>query len=170
MKSVERREKILELISRSLKPISGTSLAEQTGVSRQIIVNDIAVLKDSGSNIISTSRGYIINQPSRAERIYKVVHTDEEIEKELRAIVDNGGEIRNVFVWHRVYGKIEGELDISTGEGVAEYLKSLRNGRSSPLKNVTSGYHYHTVCAANELVLDKIEEALDNMGFLVKDE
>ena len=170
MKSVERREKILKLILKSDKPVSGTSLAEQTGVSRQIIVNDIAALKENGNDIISTSRGYIIKLPSRAERVYKVVHTDEEIEKELCAIVDNGGEVKNVFVWHRVYGRIEAELNVASAGDVSEYIKSLKSGRSSPLKNVTSGYHYHTVYAENEAVLDKIEEVLKNMGFLVSEE
>ena len=163
MKSVERREKILELISKSEKPVSGAMLAERTGVSRQVIVGDIASLKEDGCDIIATSRGYIL---SRAERVYKVVHTDEDIEKELRAIVDNGGEVKNVFVWHRIYGRIEGELNISTAADVTEYMKSLKNGRSSPLKNVTSGYHYHTVYADSEAVLDKIELVLNDMGFL----
>ena len=163
MKSVERREKILELISKSEKPVSGAMLAERTGVSRQVIVGDIASLKEDGCDIIATSRGYIL---SRAERVYKVVHTDEDIEKELRAIVDNGGEVKNVFVWHRIYGRIEGELNISTAADVTEYMKSLKNGRSSPLKNVTSGYHYHTVYADSEAVLDKIESVLKDMGFL----
>ena len=163
MKSVERREKILELISKSEKPVSGAMLAERTGVSRQVIVGDIASLKEDGCDIIATSRGYIL---SRAERVYKVVHTDEDIEKELRAIVDNGGEVKNVFVWHRIYGRIEGELNISTAADVTEYMKSLKNGRSSPLKNVTSGYHYHTVYADSEAVLDKIELVLKDMGFL----
>ena len=163
MKSVERREKILELISKSEKPVSGTMLAERTGVSRQVIVGDIASLKEDGCDIIATSRGYIL---SRAERVYKVVHTDEDIEKELRAIVDNGGEVKNVFVWHKIYGRIEGELNISTAADVTEYMKSLKNGRSSPLKNVTSGYHYHTVYADSEAVLDKIEVVLKDMGFL----
>lgn len=163
MKSVERREKILELISKSEKPVSGAMLAERTGVTRQVIVGDIASLKEDGCDIIATSRGYIL---SRAERVYKVVHTDEDIEKELRAIVDNGGEVKNVFVWHRIYGRIEGELNISTAADVTEYMKSLKNGRSSPLKNVTSGYHYHTVYADSEAVLDKIELVLKDMGFL----
>lgn len=163
MKSVERREKILELISKSEKPVSGAMLAERTGVSRQVIVGDIASLKEDGCDIIATSRGYIL---SRAERVYKVVHTDEDIEKELRAIVDNGGEVKNVFVWHRIYGRIEGDLNISTAADVTEYMKSLKNGRSSPLKNVTSGYHYHTVYADSEAVLDKIELVLKDMGFL----
>ncbi len=163
MKSVERREKILELISKSEKPVSGAMIAERTGVSRQVIVRDIASLKEDGCDIIATSRGYIL---SRAERVYKVVHTDEDIEKELRAIVDNGGEVKNVFVWHRIYGRIEGDLNISTAADVTEYMKSLKNGRSSPLKNVTSGYHYHTVYADSEAVLDKIELVLKDMGFL----
>ena len=74
--------------------------------------------------------------------------------------------MKNVFVWHRIYGRIEGDLNISTAADVTEYMKSLKNGRSSPLKNVTSGYHYHTVYADSEAVWDKIELVLKDMGFL----
>ena len=36
------------------------------------------------------------------------------------------------------------------------------------LKNVTSGYHYHTVVAGDEHTLDLIQEALVEKGFLAK--
>lgn len=170
MNTSERLEKILERISNSIVPVSGSKLSREFGVSRQIIVKDIAALKEHGNDIISTTKGYIIHKMPLPERIFKMVHKDDEIGLELNTIIENGGKVKNVFVWHKIYGKIEAELEISNKNDIAEYLDSLKTGRSSPLKNVTSEYHYHTVCAESEEILDKIAADLDKIGFLVVDE
>lgn len=170
MNGVQRREEILNLIKNSKEPLSGSTLSKAAGVSRQVIVQDIALLKASGFDILSTNKGYILNAPERVSRVFKVVHTDEEIGDELNTIVDLGGFVEDVFVWHRIYGKIEAELAIGSRRNVSEYLESLKTGRSSPLKKVTSEYHYHTVTARDEHTLDLIETALDEKGYLVRDE
>lgn len=169
MNGVQRREEILNLIKNSAKPLSGSMLSGKVGVSRQVIVHDIALLKAAGFDILSTNKGYVLNAPDRVSRVFKVVHTDDEIGDELGSIVDLGGHIEDVFVWHRIYGKIEAELDIGSRRNVAEYLESLKTGRSSPLKKVTSEYHYHTVSAKDNHTLDLIEAELDKRGFLVRD-
>ena len=165
-----RAEAILKRISESSSPVSGSKLASEFGVSRQIIVKDIAALKNQGNDIIATTKGYILHHTPMPERIFKVVHGDDEIRKELLTIIGVGGIVVNVFVWHKIHGKIEAELDIRTEDDINEYIISLKNGRSSPLKNVTNGYHYHTVRAETETVLDNVSKALDDIGFLVKDE
>ena len=43
----ERREHIIQLLTQTKKPISGTELARQMKVSRQVIVQDIALLRAS---------------------------------------------------------------------------------------------------------------------------
>lgn len=165
MNAAERRDSILEEIAASPKPVSGAALAKRFGVSRQIIVSDIAALKQE-HNIISTHTGYML--PGMPSRVLKVVHTDEEIEDELTTIVKNGGRVKDVFVWHRIYGRIEGALSISTLADVEEYLEALRTGRSHPLKRVTCEYHYHTIEARTEAILDQVEAALAEKGYLVK--
>lgn len=170
MNGAQRREKILNLIKNSKIPLSGSTLSKSAGVSRQVIVQDIALLKAAGFDILSTNKGYILNAPERVSRVFKMVHADDEIGDELGTIVDLGGFVENVFVWHRIYGKIEAELGIGSRRNVAEYLDSLKTGRSSPLKNVTSEYHYHTVTAQNERTLDVIEAELDKKGYLVRDD
>lgn len=170
MNGAQRREEILNLIKNSKIPLSGSTLSKSAGVSRQVIVQDIALLKAAGFDILSTNKGYILNAPERVSRVFKMVHADDEIGDELGTIVDLGGFVENVFVWHRIYGKIEAELGIGSRRNVAEYLDSLKTGRSSPLKNVTSEYHYHTVTAQNERTLDVIEAELDKKGYLVRDE
>lgn len=169
MTTVERADKILERISGSAAPVSGSTLAKEFSVSRQIIVKDIASLKEQGHPIIATTKGYILQRPPMPERVFKVVHKDDEVRRELETIVGAGGIVKDVFVWHKIYGRIEGILNIKNQSDVDKYIMSLETGRSSPLKNVTNEYHYHTVCAESEKILDRISYALDDIGFLVKD-
>lgn len=169
MTGAERREAIIEQIRESAVPVSGKKLAESYDVSRQVIVQDIALIRAAGHDILSTNRGYIINEPHSVARVFKVKHTDEQVEEELNSIVDLGGRMRNVMVNHRVYGHLEAELNISSRRRVTEFLRDLESGKSSPLKNITSGYHYHTVEADSEETLDMIGEMLEEKGFLVEE-
>ena len=167
MTGTERRTKIVELIQNSEKPLSGTALAKQCDVSRQVIVQDIALIRASGYDIISTNRGYNIQEPLVRERVFKVNHTDEQLEEELYSIIDLGGTVVNVMVNHRVYGHMEAELRINSRRKVEAFMEDIRSGKSSPLKNITSNYHYHKVAADSEETLDLIEEALRQKHFLV---
>ena len=167
MTGTERRTKIVELIQNSEKPLSGTALAKQCDVSRQVIVQDIALIRAYGYDIISTNRGYIIQEPLVRERVFKVNHTDEQLEEELYSIIDLGGTVVNVMVNHRVYGHMEAELRINSRRKVEAFMEDIRSGKSSPLKNITSNYHYHKVAADSEETLDLIEEALRQKHFLV---
>lgn len=169
MTGAERREAIIEQIRESAAPVSGKKLAEAYDVSRQVIVQDIALIRAAGHDILSTNRGYIINEPRSVARVFKVKHTDEQVEEELNSIVDLGGRVCNVMVNHRVYGHLEAELNITSRRRVAEFLRDLESGKSSPLKNITSGYHYHTVEADSEETLDMIGEMLEEKGFLVEE-
>ena len=84
------------------------------------------------------------------------------------AIVDLGGCVENVMVNHRVYGHIEAELHINSRRKVGEFMEDIRSGKSSPLKNITSNYHYHKVTADSEDTLDMIENTLKEKKFLIK--
>lgn len=166
MNAVERREKIVKLIAADGEPVSGSALSKKLEVSRQVIVQDIALLKAAGYEILSTNKGYIINKPDVCVRIFKVHHTNEQTEDELNTIVDIGGTVVDVFVWHRVYGKIKAKLNISSRRNVAQCIEGLKSGKSTALMNITSGYHYHTVRADSEEVLDLIEKALGEKNYL----
>lgn len=168
MTGQDRREGIIGQMQKSEAPLSGTKLASMYHVSRQVIVQDIALIRASGYDIISTNRGYILNTVKSARRVYKVQHTDEQLEDELCAIVDLGGFVKNVMVNHRVYGRIEVELNVGSRRRAAEFMDDIRKGKSSPLKNITSNYHYHTVTADKEETLDLIEDMLREKGYLVE--
>ena len=90
MTGSDRRQEILKNIKESDRPVSGSKLAKDYDVSRQVIVQDIALLRASGYDIISTNRGYVLEGQTCAERVFKVRHTDEQLEMELCTIVDLG--------------------------------------------------------------------------------
>lgn len=162
-----RRAHILELLEGASKPTSGTALARACGVSRQVIVQDMALLREGGTRIGSTNRGYVLEESvARPCRLFKVHHSDEQIAAELNAIVDLGGTVEDVVVNHRTYGRLSAQLGVSNRREVRRYLEELEASKSTPLMHVTSGYHFHHVSAESEEVLDEIQEALDELGFL----
>lgn len=169
MSGEERRNRILHYLAHHDHPVSGTALAKEFGVSRQVIVQDVALLRSGQTKIISTNRGYLIPaiQQTKTRRIYKCCHSDDQTEDELTCIVDQGGTVDNVFVNHKIYGRIEAGINIRSRRDVREFLTQIQSGKSSLLKNVTSDYHYHTVSAENEMILDDIENELRQRGYLV---
>ena len=166
MSGAERRKKIIAMIREASAPLSGGALGKATGVSRQIVVQDIALLRAEGYSILATARGYIMEEPKQAVRRFKVYHTNEQTEKELTTIVDLGGCVQDVIVNHRVYGKIAASLNIKNRRDVQHFMANLRSGKSTPLLNITSGYHFHTVTADSEEILAEIETALKEQNFL----
>ena len=171
MTGTERREAIICKMQEDNVPLSGTKLASIYGVSRQVIVQDIALIRAAGYDVISTNKGYILNTPVEnkiVERVFKVIHSDEQMEDELCSIVDLGGCIVNTMINHKVYGHLEAPLNIKSRRNVAEFMKDIRSGKSSPLKNVTSGYHYHTITADSEETLELIEKMLREKQILVE--
>ena len=166
MKAANRRKEIINLLTSEQKPVSGGELSERFGVSRQIIVQDISLLKASGFGILSTHRGYILQAAPLAERVFKVRHTSEQTEDELDLIVSLGGTVADVFVWHKVYGRVEAKLNIFSRLGVQQFIEGVRSGKSTELMNITGGYHYHTVRAESEDILDRIEAALKERNYL----
>ncbi len=167
MTGQERRDAMIEIIQNSEKPVSGTALAKQFAVSRQVIVQDIALIRAAGYEVLSTHRGYLLGQKNSVTRIFKVSHTDEEIADELNLIVDLGGKVLDVQINHKVYGRMKADLGIHSRKQVQDFMEEIRSGKSSPLKNITSNYHYHTVEADSEEVLDLIGKELNKRGYLV---
>ena len=167
MKAADRRKAIVNLLLSSNEAISGGKLSEEFGVSRQIIVQDITVLKGTGYDILSTHNGYIIQKSPLKERVFKVYHTTEETEDELTTIVNLGGTVVDVFVWHKVYGKMTAPLNIFSNLHIKQFIEGVRSGKSTELMNITGGYHYHTVRAESESVLDEIGQALINKNYIV---
>lgn len=168
MNGAQRRKKILELMRDAKAPISGGALGKATGVSRQVIVQDIALLRTEGHPILATPRGYLLDQPQEAVRLFKVCHSNEQTEEELITVVDLGGCVLDVMVNHRAYGKVSASLNIRSRRDVQVFMEQIRTGKSVPLLNITSGYHFHHISAPSEEILDEIEDALRKKQFLAE--
>jgi transcriptional regulator of NAD metabolism len=170
MEGSKRREQLVKILSEQKEPISGGALSNLLGVSRQVIVQDIALLRAQDINILSTTRGYLIYQSdsSRVKRIFKVKHTTEQIEDELCTYVDNGGKILDVLVNHEIYGEITTALIIRNRQDVYDFVRKVKDKKIVPLKDLADGVHQHTVEADSEETLDRIEKALMDKGYLVK--
>lgn len=170
MTGAERRKMILNLMKESTTPLSGGALGAATGVSRQVVVQDIALLRSEGHSILATARGYLLDSPKDAKisRLFKVFHDEARTKEELKLIVDLGGCVEDVMVNHKVYGKVSAPLHIKNRRDVQAFLKNLEMGKSSPLLKVTSGYHFHRVSADEAEILDEIEDALRQNDFLTE--
>ena len=168
MRASDRRAEILSLIANSQNPVTANFLSERYGVSRQVIVQDVALLRAQGYVVISTNRGYVLGKGVRAERVFKCRHTLSELVAESEIIINGGGRVEDIMVNHRVYGKISARLELSSMRHAEELYRSLVSGASKPLMSVTDGYHYHTVSAETEEALDGIENALRSAGFLIE--
>lgn len=168
MEGSERREKLLGILNNCKEPISGTELARKLGVSRQVIVQDIALLRAVNKNILSTTKGYILyyQEKQKVNRCFLMKHTTEQIEDELLTIVDNGGKVLDVIVSHEIYGEISTNLIISNRQDVYDFVAKINHKKTIPLKELTDGIHLHTVEADTEAILDNIETALRRKNYL----
>src|SRR5690625_3477644 len=149
MTGEERRVYIVELLKNATEPITGQMLAEKTGVSRQVIVTDIALLRTSDEPIIATSRGYIYQIASPREGLYRKVivckHTPEQTRKELEAIVDCGVTVVNVIVEHPFYGDLTGSLMLNSRYDVNRFMEAFTNQEAKLLSVLTGGVHLNTL-------------------------
>ena len=172
MESSERREKIKEkLFSSGNAPISAAKLARSFGVSRQIIVGDIALLRASGIDIEATPKGYILRSGASFMKRGRVVclHGGDKTEEELNICVDNGCRVLDVIVEHPVYGQLTGMLDIATRYDVRNFMKKSRDASAHALYELTDGIHIHTLEYADDETFARTVSELDAAGLLYKE-
>ncbi len=166
-----RRDKILEILQYSNKPVTGTALAKELGVSRQIIVQDIALLRaKENNNLLATARGYLLQEKKRKfQRKYTVSHDEHDVEKELNLFVDCGGRVLDVIVEHGVYGFITADLLLANRMEVRDFIEKLNTRKTTLLSQLTGGVHIHTVEADSEEILNCIEEELKLHRYLISE-
>ena len=165
MDAADRRTAILERMEGATTPLPAARLGEELGVSRQIIVGDVALLRASGHSIHATNRGYLLARPTtRPRRSLLVQHTRGQIPAELSAILDAGGAVIDVSIEHRLYGQITADLLIRNRPDLEAFLSRLIT--SASLAELTTGWHTHTIEADSEERLDEIARRLDALGFL----
>jgi transcriptional regulator of NAD metabolism len=171
MDGEERRKELLGILSKIEIPVPGHELAKKLRVSRQIIVQDIALLRVQDHNILSTNKGYMIYKSNhhehRCERVFYVNHTQGQVLDEFYTIIDLGGRVLNLFIEHELYGQIQVDLIINNRVDAKEFVDKLDCCTAKPLNTLTDGWHYHTVEAASERLLDLIEDELRKRNYLL---
>jgi len=167
----KRRELILNWLKENCQPLTGAELASKTGVSRQVIVQDISLLKARNEPIIATSQGYLYIQSQPQEqtftRVVACYHTPEQTLEELQLIVDHGVTVKNVTIEHPVYGDLTASIMVSTRLEAEQFIKKIEETKSAFLLQLTDGTHLHTLQANSIAKLDSACKALKETGFLI---
>jgi len=167
----ERRQAILAILKMEQKAITGTELAKRSNVSRQVIVNDMALLKAKNEPIIATSQGYLylIENKEHAvfEREIASFHTNSEAEDEMNILVDAGVTVKNVSVEHPVYGDLTASIMVSSRFDVQQFIQKIQQTEANLLMNLTEGAHLHVIAADSEEKLDAAEDMLREKGYLL---
>ncbi len=171
METEKRRTELLNLLRKASKPLTGAELAKYFQVSRQVIVQDIAILRASGEQIFASLQGYLLTLPPQETWVRSVVacrHTRKQIQDELGIVVEYGGRILDVIVEHPIYGELRGNLMISSRLDLNLFLESLDKTEANPLLALTGGIHLHTLEARDQKKIQEIVTALDRAGYLIK--
>ena len=165
-----RRIQILQMLKSQPTPMSGTALAKVFGVSRQVIVQDIALIRAENHNILSTNKGYIYRTNSVEEalpkRAFCVRHRTDQVLDEFMTVIELGGRILDVAVEHELYGQIRVDLLIENAQDALDFDRRLSHCKDNPLKVLTDDCHFHTVSAPSEKLLDLIEKEFQAKGYL----
>lgn len=168
-----RRKNIMDLLKDCDEPITGSDLAKKFNVSRQVIVQDIAVLRAKGINIMATSNGYYIPKPSENHKNIETIMCKhkgyESIEEELKTVVDMGGKVLDVIVMHPVYGEIRCPLMINSRYDLNRFIEKVKKEKAEPLASLTGGEHIHTIEVPNKKVYEIILKKLKEKGYLIED-
>ena len=169
MNGEHRRALIIKELEKANSPISATRLADKYGVTRQIIVSDIALLRAAGKNIRSEHRGYVVDKLFTTEIVRKIVcrHTKEQVSDEFYAVVDNGGKVLDVEVEHSIYGLISAELIISSRYEADDFVERIKSESAAQLADLTGGVHIHTIAVKDENTFDRIVKKLAELEILV---
>lgn len=168
MTTEERRAQLLDALTQAPRAVTGSALARRFGVSRQIIVGDIGILRAEGAAILATPRGYLVLRREARGVMATLAcrHAAAEMGAELDIIVDGGACVRDVVVAHPVYGELRADLMLESRRDVAAFLRKMEMAGAPPLSLLTGGVHLHTIEAPDAAAVDEIRNALAQAGFL----
>jgi uncharacterized protein len=166
----KRRRRIIESLRHDGAPIRGGELARRLRVSRQCLVQDVAILRAGGEEIVATPRGYHL--PESSPHLHRAVlacrHSPERTEEELEILVDHGVKVLDVIIEHPVYGELRGALALESRADVQDFLAQVHASRATLLSSLTGGVHLHTVEASRPEMISRAKARLRARGFLLK--
>lgn len=171
MRQTNRQRRMLDELQRAVQPLTGTELAERCGVTRQVVVHDVALLRAGGVEILATPRGYELRSPQTDPiTILSVYHPPELTAAELFTFVDYGIQVEDVLVEHPVYGELRGGLHLASRRDVELFLERVSQSDALLLSSLTEGFHIHTVRSPSERRLSEAIVALRLNGIEVLDD
>lgn len=165
-----RRQGILAWMRGHGEPIRGGELAQRFHVSRQCLVQDVAILRASGEQIEATPRGYrlpVSTKPGH-RAILACKHPPERTQEELNILVDHGVKVLDVIVEHAIYGELRGSLLLESRADVQDFLAQVSSSHAMLLSSLTDGVHLHTVEAARPELISRAKAQLRQRGILLK--
>jgi len=169
--SEDRRTFILDWLKTSNEPLTGQAIAIKMNVSRQVIVQDISLLKAKDEPIIATAQGYLYVHEKQSKFPFKRIiasrHMPDHTEKELNILVDHGVFIRDVIVDHPIYGELTASLMIRNRRDVQQFIQKMKQTNASYLLDLTDGTHLHTIEAETESQLDEACTVLEKVGYIL---
>ena len=175
MKAIERRKHILSLLQETSQPLSANYLAKEFGVSRQVIVGDIALRRAEGDLVLATPRGYLLQSslaPLEGAYIRKIAcqHGQKKKKKELTILLEGGAQILDVEIEHPIYGLLSGKLNITSFEDRDRFLDDLSHYKGVLLSNLTEGVHTHTVSFPSVQAYQELSLVLKAAGILLENQ
>ena len=171
MDAENRREGLIKLLRKAGGPVTGTELAGRFSVSRQVIVQDIAILRARGEQVLATPQGYLVSCFIQKPLVHAVIacrHNREDIEDELSIIIDLGGKVLDVIIEHPLYGDLRGNLMIANRDDLFLFLERMNSTEANPLSELTGGVHLHTIETADKSVLEQITASLRQSKYLIE--
>jgi transcriptional regulator of NAD metabolism len=168
--SEQRRSRLVEILRRATQPVTGSALSKRLRVSRQVIVNDVAILRAGGEPIVGSPQGYLMTgTAAEAVALIAVRHDASRAEDELQTLVDHGLSVLDVIVEHSVYGEVRANMMIESRADIDRYFTLLKASGEAPLSSLTGGLHLHTVRYRSADALDAARRALRDAGILFED-
>ena len=164
--SGERRAELLRILNGAESSVTGSELSSLLGVSRQAIVNDIAILRASGEAIIGGPRGYRIGRLSGLIEIIHCNHQPDRGREEWEILLDRGIAVLDVGVDHSVFGEIRAPVVVETRADIDRHTATITEAGEAPLSVITGGRHSHTVRVPNLDALDAAKRELRERGIL----
>ncbi len=164
-----RRAAIIQIL-RDESPVTGSALSSRLGVTRQVIVQDMAVLRAQGEHILATPRGYArlpLRPAPGVTKLLAVKHDREHTRDELYTMVDMGAEVLDVTVEHPVYGQMTGMLALSSRSDVDQFIDTMDATKAGLLSSLTKGVHLHSIRCKTDAQLSALEQALAKKGYLL---
>ena len=154
MTAARRRDEILQALAGASGPVSAAALAARLGVSRQVVVGDVALLRAAGSPIVATPRGYVLGGGQEGGGVRCTVACRHGLDGLLDEL-------------YTVYGQLSGQLQVFSRYDADVFWDALQKNGAQPLCSLTGDIHLHTLVCPDEARKARVLAALEEKGYLM---